>query len=344
MNNKTRVDTFSIQTAEHGETSQQEFDNVNTLKRQQTLSIQMKSKKKMKIEGRTGSKIVNNTISNIQLESIHEDQRIDVVRLKPGGGPRNQSMSCSDKITKWNYLGIQGALLSHFFEPIFISSFVILLPENVESWKACMIQERLQRSITKRFSISTNSQDDSLKLLQTLNRPSFKVISETKDTVFTERASNSRNKGSGYSICCFLQIDEDTFVKKPKYCEDVAIGSKGHKQGITKRDENTLKSTTTISKYSFFQSFLKLLKEKDLLLEKDETKETSLFEQVHPSNTVCPLNNQNEERKFQTLQTLNSYAHFKKESSLLYDMKKTHFKSISPFNCWVEKKECIIRK
>lgn len=115
--------------------------------------------KKAKMETTSHEEASLQSIDNVYtgaklLDLNHPDpieQIVGAVRTKPGRGERTLSMSCSDKLAKWQVIGVQGALLDMLLDnPIYFETLNF-------SQSDCYA---LERAIWKRF---TNNQYNNKK-------------------------------------------------------------------------------------------------------------------------------------------------------------------------------------
>lgn len=79
--------------------------------------------------------------------------RLGVLRTKPGraDSPPALSMSCSDKMARWNVLGIQGSFGSRFLEPVYLNGIILgEVPTEEELRK--IVREDCERALKERIT------------------------------------------------------------------------------------------------------------------------------------------------------------------------------------------------
>ncbi|NXF13047.1 DSRAD deaminase, partial [Smithornis capensis] len=102
-------------------------------------------------------------------------------------GERLRTMSCSDKILRWNVLGLQGALLSHFLEPVYLSSVTLGYLYS---------QGHLTRAICCRVARDGNTLKAKLQAPYHINHPEVGRVS-----VYDSARQTGKTKESSVNWC-----------------------------------------------------------------------------------------------------------------------------------------------
>lgn len=176
----------------------------------------------------TGGKLFETEVIDLMSQDVGE------IRTKPGKGVRTLSVSCSDKLSRWNILGIQGALLDSLLDdPIYLRSFTICGISSVAS---------IERAIWKRwldkFSITLPDRF-------VMQKPTVSIAS--KDIVFEFAKKSSYTPSNNSIVWC--DVENRNF--------EIAVG--GKRQGVTKKKINTAIGRLWISKMEIYRQFLDIV-------------------------------------------------------------------------------------
>lgn len=189
---------------------------------------------------RTGAKCVPGEAGDSGLPGAAYHQ-VGLLRVKPGRGDRTCSMSCSDKLARWNILGCQGALLMHFLEePIYLSAVIIgKCPYSPEAMQRALIG-RCQNvsALPKGFGVQE------VKIQQ-----SDLLFEQSRCAVQAKRADSP-----GRLVPCGAAISWSAVPEQP-----LDVTANGFPQGATKKGLRSLQARSRISKVELFRSFQKLL-------------------------------------------------------------------------------------
>ncbi|XP_066876227.1 tRNA-specific adenosine deaminase 1 isoform X1 [Kogia breviceps] len=167
--------------------------------------------------------------------------RVGLLRVKPGRGDRTCSMSCSDKLARWNVLGCQGALLMHFLEePIYLSAVVI--------GKCPFSQEAMQRALIGRCQ-NVSALPKGFGVQEVKIQQSDLLFEQSRCAVQSKKAENQ-----GRLVPCGAAISWSAVPEQP-----LDVTANGFPQGTTKKGIGRLQARSRISKVELFGSFQKLL-------------------------------------------------------------------------------------
>ncbi|XP_016716161.1 tRNA-specific adenosine deaminase TAD1 isoform X2 [Gossypium hirsutum] len=165
---------------------------------------------------------------------------IGLVQRKPGRGDTTLSVSCSDKIARWNVVGVQGALLSYFLRPVYLHSVTVGRSPYV-SEDVCLVKQ-LKRSLFERVTPLSN---ELIKPFE-VNKPIFSAAPvPPKEFQHSETAQATLT--CGYSVCW-----------NKSGLHEVVLGTTGRKQGTSSKGAVYPSTESFLCKKRLLETFISL--------------------------------------------------------------------------------------